>query len=134
MADQGRTTVKEESRAPEGVERTTTGNVYLPQTDIVETEDALILVADVPGVDERGLDITLEKDVLTIQGTVRSVDVSGYQPAYLEYGVGDFERSFKVSDEIDRGGIEATVKDGVLRVKLPKSKEAAGKKIQVKAG
>lgn len=106
--------------------------VFVPQVDIVESEDRILLVADVPGVDQDGLEITLEKNVLTIKGTVTPHTPEGYQLAYSEYGVGNYERAFTVSNDIDRQGIEAVVKDGVLRLTLPKAKHATLQKIAVK--
>lgn len=106
--------------------------VFVPQVDIVESEDRILLVADVPGVDQDGLEITLEKNVLTIKGTVTPQVPEGFQLAYSEYGVGNYERAFTVSNDIDRQGIEAVVKDGVLKLTLPKAKHAVLQKIAVK--
>ena len=106
--------------------------VFVPQVDIVESESQIVLVADLPGVDQQGLDVSLEKNVLTIRGTVASQAPEGYQLAYSEYEVGNFERAFTVSNDIDRQGIEAVVKDGVLKLTLPKAKHAVLQKIAVK--
>lgn len=125
---------KQEARPPAGVERARNRTVYQPSVDIIETQDAVMVLAEMPGVDESETDVTLEKNVLTIQGTVRPVEIEGFSPVYAEYGIGDYERSFKLSDEIDRDGIEATVRDGVLRLILPKVKEAMPQKIAVAAG
>jgi HSP20 family molecular chaperone IbpA len=127
-------TLKQPSESPDGAERVSARPVYRPTVDILETEKAVILMADVPGVDEAGADITLDKNVLTITGKVSPPQFEGYGLAHCEYGVGDFERSFTISNEIDREGIEASVRDGVLSVTLPKSKQAVAKKISVKAG
>lgn len=116
------------------VESPKAGPVYRPAVDIFQTEDAVLLYADMPGVDESGVDLTLERNQLTIRGSVHPVDLPGQRLTYAEYGVGDFERTFTLSDEIDRSAIEASIKDGVLQVRLPKSKEAATRKITVKAG
>lgn len=106
--------------------------VFVPQVDIVESESQILLVADLPGVDQQGLDVSLEKNVLTIRGTVSSQAPEGYQLAYAEYDVGNFERAFTVSNDIDRQGIEAVLKDGVLKLTLPKAKHAVLQKIAVK--
>lgn len=106
--------------------------VFVPQVDIVESEDRIVLVADLPGVDQDHLDITLEKNVLTLKGTVAPYAPEGYQLAYSEYAVGNFERAFTVSNDIDRQGIEAVVKDGVLTLTLSKAKHAVVQKIAVK--
>lgn len=105
----------------EGPERTRARVAFVPRVDIYDASDAIILVADMPGVDEQAVDITLERNVLTINGYVEPCFPENYSLAYAEYRVGDFERSFKVSDEIDQDKIEATLKNGVLRLRLPKA-------------
>jgi HSP20 family molecular chaperone IbpA len=93
----------------------------------------MVVVADVPGVDETHLDITLDKNVLTIRGTVEPPSFEGHTVVRTEYGVGDFERTFTLSDDVSRDGIEASVKDGVLQLKLPKTARSARQKINVVA-
>jgi HSP20 family protein len=115
-------------------ERTRDRPAFVPRADIYETDEAIFVVADMPGVDEGSLDITLEKGVLTLNGAVELAAPEGYGLAYAEYRVGDYVRSFSLSDEIDQEAIEATLKDGVLRLKLLKITEARVKKIAVKAG
>lgn len=107
--------------------------VFRPAVDVIETADAVTLVVDLPGVDENGTEVTLEKSLLTIRGTVLPPQFEGHSLAHAEYGVGNFERVFTVSEQVHREGIEAAVKDGVLRVTLPKAKEAVARKIAVKA-
>lgn len=124
---------KQEVENVNGAERTRARRVYVPRVDIYETEDTIVAVADMPGVDEKSLEITLEKGVLTIDGYVEPEDSEKYSLAYAEYGVGDYHRSFKLSNEIDQSKIEATVKNGVLHLHLPKVGEAKARKISVKA-
>jgi HSP20 family molecular chaperone IbpA len=107
--------------------------VYRPSVDIVDSPSEVVLVADVPGVDESHLDVTLDKNVLTLRGRVEAPSFEGYTPIRTEYGVGDFERVFTVSDDVNRDAIEATVKDGVLQLKLPKTAQSARRKINVVA-
>ena len=126
--------VKQEVVTEDGVERTRSQRVYIPRTGIYEIEDAILLVANMPGVDESSVDITLDKNLLTIKGYVEEDLPEGYSLAYAEYEIGDYERSFTLSDEIDREHIEAEVKDGVLHLRLPKAEPAMAKKIAVKAG
>ncbi|MBN1874680.1 MAG: Hsp20/alpha crystallin family protein [Anaerolineae bacterium] len=102
-------------------ERTRDRVAFVPRVDIYETNEAVIAVADMPGVDETSVDITLEKNMLTLKGYVEPEPIEGYALAYAEYRVGDYERSFTLSNEIDQSKIEATVKDGVLRIVLPKA-------------
>jgi HSP20 family molecular chaperone IbpA len=106
----------------------------VPLVDIVETADALVLVSDMPGVDDRGVDVTVEKNVLTIHGTVGVKIPEGYKLGYEEYGVGNYERVFTIPNEVDRDGIQAVMKDGVLRLTLPKVKQKAARKVTVAAG
>ena len=115
-----------------GAERTWARKVFVPRVDIYEADEDIFLVADMPGVNESSIDITLEKNVLTIDGCVEPQDFEGYSLAYAEYDVGDYQRSFTLSNQIDQEKIEATVKDGVLRLRLPKAGPAKAKKITVK--
>lgn len=125
---------KQKAESPEQGERTRTCPVYIPRADIFETEGQVIIIADMPGVSEDTTDITLEKSTLTIRGHVEPENYPGYTLSYAEYGVGDYERSFVLSEQIDQDHIEASVKDGVLRLLLPKQEEAKARKIQVKTG
>jgi len=119
--------------AETSAERTRSRLAFVPRADIYETNEAIVLVTDMPGVDETSLDIMLENDVLTINGYVETAYPEGYGLSYGEYRVGDYQRSFTLSNKIDRNKIEATVKDGVLRLYLPKA-EPSTRKIVVAAG
>ncbi len=120
--------------AETGAERTRDRLAFVPRADVYETDEGITVVADMPGVDENSVDITLEQNVLTINGYVESEQPEGLGLAYAEYQVGDYQRAFTLSDQIDREGIEAVVKDGVLRLYLPKVTEAQRRKIAIKAG
>ena len=122
-----------EAPTPAGTERTRTRRVYVPRTDIYETGEALVLVADMPGVAPDGLDVTLEGRELTIRGRTRDVAPEGYSPVHREYEAGDYERAFTLSEDIDAGKIEARLRDGVLRLTLPKAGPAQARRIQVQA-
>jgi HSP20 family molecular chaperone IbpA len=124
---------KQEVEVVEGAERTRPGKAYVPRADIYETDDSLVIVADMPGVDEKSVEITLEKNVLSLKGYVEFDRPENFGLAYAEYEIGDFERNFTLSDEIDRDNITATIKDGVLRVTLAKAGPAKTKKIDVKS-
>lgn len=125
---------KQETPAPEGVEHIRQSPVYRPHADIIDSEDRVTLRLNLPGVNEDRTDLTLEKNVLTIRGRIDAPRYEGFELAYSEYGVGDFERSFKLSEDIDRDGIQANVKHGVLTVTLPKLKTAVKQRIAVSAG
>jgi HSP20 family protein len=105
-----------------------------PRTDIFETPEAFLLLADVPGAAEDGVDVTLENDVLTVSAKTTSEEPQGYAWAHREYASADYQRQFTVAAEIDRDRIEATLHDGVLRVTLPKAARAKTRKITVQTG
>jgi HSP20 family protein len=112
-------------------ERTEAGKFFSPHTDIHETERAVVVTMEVPGVSKSSIDIQLEKGVLTVRGTIDSAKYESLRPIYSEYNVGNFVRTFAVSTKIDGSGISATVADGVLTVELPKTKEALARRIAV---
>ena len=114
-------------------ERIRNVKTFVPRVDIYENKDSLFLLADMPGVDEKTVDIELEKNVLTITGRVENGQVKDAAMIYSEYEIGDYERVFTLSDQIDRDKIVATVKNGVLRLELPKAEEVKPKKIAIKA-
>ncbi len=98
--------------------------VFMPASDIVETPEMIRLRADMPGVDEESVEVSLEKNVLTLRGRVDSTLPEGYSLSRLEFEVGDFERSFRLSDEIDQEAIRASVRHGVLELEMPKKRPA----------
>ncbi|HOX40312.1 MAG TPA: Hsp20/alpha crystallin family protein [Candidatus Brocadiia bacterium] len=108
--------------------------LFMPYVDIYETTNELILLADMPGVGEGDIDIDLEKGVLALRGRVKPQDMSGFKPLLGEYRAGDYYRAFTLSNEIDETRITATIKDGVLRVVLPKVEHVKAKKIAVTTG
>ena len=137
MADQQQDLHVQETEKQEVIEgdaeRTRARKAFVPRVDIFEDNDAITIVADVPGVDAEALDISLEKEVLTINGYVEPVEPEDYSLAYAEYEEGDFVRRFTLSNKIDQEKIEASVKDGVLRLVLPKIGPAKARKIAVSA-
>ena len=108
--------------------------VYVPKVDIYSEDEGVVILVEMPGVDENELDISLEKQVLTISGYVSPDEPEGYDLAYSEYNVGDYQRSFTLPDEIDTNNIEASISKGILRLLLQKAPEAQARKITVKAG
>jgi HSP20 family molecular chaperone IbpA len=114
-------------------ERTRTRPLYAPRTDIFETDDGLVLIADMPGVSPDSVDVTLERQLLTIRGRAEDTPPQGFSPVYREYQPGDYERSFTLSEELEAERIEASCKNGVLRLFLPKAGPAQTKRIQVRA-
>ena len=131
MADK-KTLQKRKSQEVKNVERTHDRKVFIPVVDIYETNDQIILMAEMPGVDEKSIDVTLDNDVLTLRGQVTPVTPKGYELVYSEYEIGDFERSFSINESINADKIEAQYSSGVLTVRLPKAEPAKAKKIEVK--
>jgi HSP20 family molecular chaperone IbpA len=107
--------------------------VFMPSTDIYETKDSIVVLAEMPGVSPEGVDISLERRVLTIRGRSTANEHAGYQRVYNEYSDGHYERVFTLSENIDRDRIEATLKDGVLQLALPKAEAAKARKIELKS-
>lgn len=122
--------VQREARTPEGVERIAPRRVFVPRADIIEDDEKVLLLADMPGVEESGVDITLEKNRLSIRGTVKPSG-NGQKKLYREFESGDYERSFLLSNAVKREGIAANIRNGVLSVTLPKGDEARTRKIPV---
>lgn len=107
-------------------------SVYAPSVDIVDSTEETVLVVDLPGVDEAGVDIEIEKNILTIKASQTESRFADYKLVHGEYGVGEYKRGFSLPENIDRDGISAKLQDGVLRIRLPKSAPEA-KKIHVSA-
>jgi HSP20 family protein len=113
-------------------EGTIPARVFLPTADIYETDDALNVVLEVPGVEKNSVDIRVEDGVLKIDGRLDFSKYQGLQPLYTEYNVGHYSRSFRLLSRIDQNKIAAELKDGVLSLVLPKVEEAKPRTIQVK--
>ena len=112
-------------------ERTEAGKFFSPYADIHETERAVDVTMEMPGVAKSSIDIQLDKGVLTVKGTIDSTRYESVRPLYTEYNVGNFVRTFTVSPQVDAAGISAAVADGVLTIELPKAKEALARRIAV---
>lgn len=131
------TAARELSRQPKqeagGAESTHPGPLFTPAVDIYETDAAIVIVADMPGVTPANLDIDLRDNVLTIEGRVEPA--TGGEEAQLvrEFDTGGFRREFRVSKAIDRDGIDATLREGVLHLSLPKAEQVRPRKIEVRS-
>jgi len=134
MAKELRTVDQQTPQTIEDGQRSAPRPTFLPPADIYETRDNIVVLAEMPGVAFDGVDITLERRVLTIRGRSASNDHAGYQRVYSEYSNGDYERAFTLSENIDRERIEATLKDGVLHLILRKAETAKPRKIELKSG
>lgn len=122
---------REKRELTQAEERTEAGKFFSPYTDIHETERAVIVTMEMPGVGKDAIEIQLEKGVLTVKGMIDSTRYESVRPLYTEYNVGNFVRTFTVSPKVDAANISATVADGVLTIELPKAKEALPRRIAV---
>jgi len=112
-------------------EKTVPGRYYVPYADIYETEQALSVVMEIPGVEKKDLDVALENEVLRVDARIDFAKYEGMEPVYTEYNVGHYSRSFTLSNKIDQERISAQLDDGVLTLTLPKSKEAQPRRIAI---
>jgi len=124
---------EQEKVQTEGAERMRSRPTFVPRADIYETEENVLLTVDMPGASEETIDVTLEKDTLTIRANSTHDGPEGYTLAFAEFEAGDYERNFRLTDRIDRDNIQAVYTDGVLKLTLPKAEEAKARKISVKA-
>lgn len=123
---------KAKAEAPSKGERVRPGRVFLPAVDIFETPEKLVLVADMPGVAADKVTLDLKENYLIISGEVGPPLGQGENMVDQEYYTGDFHREFHLGSLIDQKKIEATMKDGVLHLVLPKVAKAKPRKIEVK--
>lgn len=127
--------VQEQEIVPEaGTERMRDRNSFIPRADIYETDEEVVVILNMPGASDDTIDITLENNILTINGNSVLEPPEGYSLGFAEYETGDYERSFRLTDQIDRERIKAVYSNGVLNLTLPKAEVAKVRKISVKAG
>ncbi len=135
MAETTQALQAQEKRAMSSpAETTRSGVTFTPAVDIFETETAITLLADMPGVISENLDIDLRENTLTLEGDVASPEGSDEVAIFREYPVGKYFRQFTLSEVIDQEKIDASLKDGVLRLNLPKVEKATPRKVTVSAG
>jgi HSP20 family protein len=125
---------KAKEEVPARGERVRPGRVFLPAVDIFETPEALTLVADMPGVPSDKVTLDIKDNQLVISGEIAPPMGGGETLQLQEYYTGDFQREFQLGALIDQARIEASMKDGVLRLLLPKAEKAKPRKIEVKVG
>ncbi len=124
---------KEKAEVNTPAEQTKPGLVFTPAVDIFETDKEITLLADMPGVKAGDLDIDLDKNVLTLDGAVKAPEGADEVDVLREYRTGRYYRQFTLSQLIDQGKIGAELKDGVLRLRLPKVEAATPRKVPVKS-
>jgi len=130
--EQGRHLLPREKHAVER-EGTRPGPTFRPDVDIVEQKDAFVVVADLPGTDDRHVEVRLENGLLSIDATLASEPEGSWTPLYAEYRLGGYHREFSLSEAIDADAIEARMSDGVLQVRLPKTSRHQPRRIAVQA-
>ena len=126
--------VSEKQEMSTTAEETRPGVVFTPAVDIFETDDAITLLADMPGVTADKLDIDLRKNILTLSGEVADPQQERESTLLREYDVGSFYRQFRLSNAIDQEKIDAKLTNGVLRLMLPKAEASKPRRIEVKSG
>lgn len=123
--------VREKQELAQQEEKTIPGRYYVPAADIFETDEALTLVLEMPGVGKDNVDIRIENNVLRVEGKIDFSPYKEIEPVYTEYNVGHFARAFTLPEKIDQEAITAQVEDGALTLTLPKSKAALPRRIAV---
>jgi HSP20 family molecular chaperone IbpA len=113
------------------VERTRCGCCYRPEVDILEQPEDLLVLANVPGAKSDSIDVDFEDGMLEIHAAVAPRHAADQTTLLQEYGVGDYYRSFRISEAIDAGKISAEYADGVLTLHLPKAEAVKPRKIAV---
>jgi HSP20 family molecular chaperone IbpA len=131
MAAQKELQVQEKREVEKPQETTVPARFYQPNTDIFEDEGSLTLVMEMPGVRKENVDITIEKNVLDVEGKIDFTQYQDLEPVYTEYNVGHYKRSFSLSSKIDQGKISAEMDNGLLTLVLPKAEEAKPRTIKI---
>ena len=131
MADLQELEVRAKKELVTKEENTVPARYYVPSTDIYETQDALTVVMEMPGVGKEDITVALENDRLRVEGQIAFSKYEGLEPVYTEYNVGHYARAFTLSNKIDQEKISAQVEDGVLTLTLPKVKESQPRRIPI---
>ena len=121
--------VREKQELATKEEKTTPGRYYVPAADIFETDEALTVILEMPGVQKNNVNIALENDVLRVDGQIDFANYKEMEPVYTEYNVGHYTRGFTLSNKIDQSKISAQLDSGVLTLTLPKAKDALPRRI-----
>jgi len=112
-------------------EATRPGPVFRPDVDILEKPDGFLVYADVPGANDRSVSVRIDRGELTLDAQLVNEPGQGWSPIHAEYRLGSYHRKFRISDDIDPDGVSAKVANGVLELRLPKSKERQPRTIPV---
>ncbi len=130
MANQEIQVVDKKELSPESAEITRNGVYFTPAVDIFENSNELTVVVDMPGINSEDVEVDLRENILTIIGDTKAEEFQG-QELLTEYRTGGYYRTFRVNNLIDHAKIAASMSDGVLTLKLPKSEKAVPRKIPV---
>jgi HSP20 family molecular chaperone IbpA len=130
--DERKAAARQDERQPQ--QRRQDQPAMIPRVDVLEDETGITLFADLPGVARDALDIHIDGDSLTIEGTVTAATPEAMEATYAEVRVPRYRRSFTLSRELDGGRVEAQLKDGVLRLRIPKQEHAQPRRITVNVG
>jgi HSP20 family protein len=135
MSAESRTDIQKTDDEPISArpEQTRSGTVYTPAVDIFENDSAITVLADMPGVKASDLRIDLRESVLTLTGRVSLLETSNELHVLREYEPGMFFRQFTVGEMIEQSKIDAQLRDGVLRLELPKAERARPRQIAVRS-
>lgn len=132
MAESQALAVQQKKELTQKEEKTVPARYYVPNADIYETEDALTVVLEIPGVEKKDINVKLESEVLRVEGQIDFSKYDGLEPVYSEYNIGHYARAFTLSDKIDQGEISAEFDEGVLTLTLKKSKGALPRRIAIR--
>jgi len=113
-------------------ERMESAPTFAPQVDIIEKDDCIVVLADMPGVSKDTVDVVLEDGVLTINGRVEETPAEGLQLRRREYEVGNYHRCFSLGEGLNTEAVEASMKDGVLRLVIPLAEQYKVRRIEIK--
>ena len=131
MAENQELQVREKREVDTSREATKPTRAFVPSADIYESETALTVVLEMPGVSKENVDVNVEDGVLTVEGRIEFSKYERLQPVYSEYNVGPYRRSFQISNQIDHSKIAAQMRDGIMILELPKVETAKPRRIQV---
>lgn len=129
MSEKTDVTTRESAQPPESRE---TGYVLRPPVNIFEDAEGITLEADMPGVSKERLRLRVDKDALLVEGDIQFPMPEGLEALYADVRATRYSRSFALSSELDIDGIDASLKDGVLRLRIPKRAEVRPRKIEVR--
>ena len=132
MAKNQELSVQEKKELTSKEEKTVPARYYVPNAEIFETDEALTVLMEMPGVEKKEVSVNLENDVLRVEGKIDFSKYDGLEAVYAEYNIGHYARAFTLSNKIDPDGISADLADGVLTLTLRKAKEAIPRRIPIK--